>query len=844
MRSDPEEFVMWRRCDLHRHTTPDAGAHTFDAGAFLQECVEDGLDVVAVTDHDRLDHVHAVIEQAANFGILVIPGIEVSTDRGHVLALAPGPEGPAVLEELCGRVAIIAGENASFDRLTKALTERRLNGELFRNSIVMIGAHVDANGSLLGPGQAHSIELQIANAQRLQALEVVRDHNLAAWHQGIKQTDVIMPMVRGSDAHPTVAHEPRSTWLYLPEVTSQWLRHALATYEASVHHGDHPPPGPTFWISSIRFEDGPYDGRRIDFSPRANALIGPPSSGKSLIIDAIRYVFDLPCAIDDVRSSIDRRLGRCLPVGTTVVVEITSADGQRELRRVRGGTTAPDTDEKPIVFSQAELARRSMEPVPSVALLDVHCPQGAGYKRQLDDIAGQVRVTFSNVVRLATDARHLRGEVENDHEGLEATRSKFRDLVGDEARAEALGDLGRVENWHRTAKERLETWREAFQVPDGPPLPAAPPLETDIKAADYIPTSTLSEALEGYRRAVRDAADGLVAALHTQLDERAPNVAAFREDIEAGLGPEQHATAELAAEAERYRARLADLEQKAEQLAELDQRITEGLDALNAYIDDAITARDGLRRVRRDACTAVNESMPSFFVRLNRDNGVEQIDALLGDLRTGTYLHDTSVRAVRDTLDRKVFVRAAIEHRQHLIPAVDAAVAGEASDDAGRIAQEAMDRGKYDSIAQLAVLWPSDGIEILQRRSGDEPVPFDSLTEGLKALAIKEISFAASQFPAVTDQPEDAVPTTAVFENLVPTVRAQRASRQFIIASHDANVVVSGDMERVIVLPAHASDEPIVGTLFDAAIREHAIALLEGGDRAFELRRRRYGEYR
>lgn len=836
---------MWRRCDLHRHTTPDtAGAFTFDARTFLQECVDDGLDVVAVTDHDRLDHVHAVIGEAANYGILVVPGIEVTTDRGHVLALAPDAEGPAVLEELCGRVPIIAGENASFERLTMALTERRLNGELFRNSVVLIGAHVDANGSLLGPGQAHSLALQIANAQRLQALEVIQDQSLAEWRQGIKQTDVIMPMLRGSDAHPTVAHESRSTWLYLPEITPQSLRHALVTYEASIHHGEHPPEGPTFWISSIRFEGGLFDGRRIDFSPRANALIGPPSSGKSLIIDAIRYVFDLPCAIDDVSNSIDRRLRRCLPDGTTVVVEVARADGQHELRRVRGGTTAPDAEGKPIVFSQAELARRSMEPVPSVALLDVHCPQGAGYKRQVGEVAGRVSVAFREVARLATDARHLRGEVENEQEGLEATRKKFLDLVGDEARARSLGDLGRVENWHRTAKERLVAWREAFHVPDGPTLPVAPSLETGIPTPDYIPTLTLSEALEGYRQAVRNAADGLVAALHAQLAQRAPKVAALRDDIEAGLSPEQHATAELAAEAEGYRGRLADLEEKAEQLAELDQRIAERLDALDALIDEAAAARDGLRQVRRDACTAVNESMPSFFVRLNRDSGMEQIDALLSDLRTGTYLHDTSVHAVRDTLDRKAFVRAAIDHRQHLRPAVDEAAIGEASGDARRIAREAMDREKYDSIAQLAVLWPSDGIEILQRRPGDEPVPFDSLTEGLKALAIKEISFAASQFPAVTDQPEDAVPTTAVFENLVPTVRAQRASRQFIIASHDANVVVSGDMERVIVLPARASEKPIVGTLFDASIREHAIALLEGGDRAFELRSRRYGEYR
>ena len=124
-------------------------------------------------------------------------------------------------------------------------------------------------------------------------------------------------------------------------------------------------------------------------------------------------------------------------------------------------------------------------------------------------------------------------------------------------------------------------------------------------------------------------------------------------------------------------------------------------------------------------------------------------------------------------------------------------------------------------------------------------MPFDSLTEGLKALAIKEISFAPSRLPAVTDQPEDAVPTTTIFANLVPTIRKQRSSRQFIIASHDANVVVSGDVERVIVLSPEASEQPIVGTLFDALVRERAntlLALLEGGDRAFQLRQKRYGD--
>ena len=235
--------------------------------------------------------------------------------------------------------------------------------------------------------------------------------------------------------------------------------------------------------------------------------------------------------------------------------------------------------------------------------------------------------------------------------------------------------------------------------------------------------------------------------------------------------------------------------------------------------------------------------MPSFFVRLSPDNLTTDIDQLLDDLKTGTRLHEATVEETRDALDRKYFVREAIRYLQFPTSGYEQQDMDEATVNGRKIAQESMDRRKFDGIARLAVLWPSDGIEILQKQAGADAVPFDSLTEGLKALAIKEISFADSQFPAVTDQPEDAVPTTAIFENLVPTVREQRASRQFIIVSHDANVVVSGDMERVIVLPAEASEQPTVGTLFDAPIRASAITLLEGGDRAFELRRKRYGDY-
>ena len=465
------------------------------------------------------------------------------------------------------------------------------------------------------------------------------------------------------------------------------------------------------------------------------------------------------------------------------------------------------------------------------------------HKLEIKEISGKVCSAFREIANLATQARELRLEVANEQEGLEATRTRYLNLVGDDETAKALGDLGRIETWHKVAKQRLEHWWSAFQIPVGPELPTAPQLQTGLPIADYVPSNAIPEALDAYRQAVGRAAAELVATLHTESSTRLSKVESLRGDIQASLGDKQHATPELAVEAEQYRTLLSKLEQQATDLAALDERINDDLKAIDTLINQASTSWAALRNARQMACTAVNKSMPSFFVRLSPDSLTTDIDQLLDDLKTGTRLHEASVEETRDALDRKCFVRAAITHLQFPTSGDDQEDLDEVSANARKIAQVSMDRKKFDGIAKLAVLWPSDGIDILQKPTGKETVPFDNLTEGLKALAIKEISFAASHLPAVTDQPEDAVPTTAIFENLVPTVREQRASRQFIIASHDANVVVSGDMERVIVLPAEASEHPTVGTLFDAPIRASAITLLEGGDRAFELRRRRYGDY-
>ncbi len=72
--------------DLHIHTTYSYDG-TSTVSAVLKKAVEVGLDVIAITDHDEINGALDALEQAPSYGIVVIPGIEVTTAEGHLLAL-------------------------------------------------------------------------------------------------------------------------------------------------------------------------------------------------------------------------------------------------------------------------------------------------------------------------------------------------------------------------------------------------------------------------------------------------------------------------------------------------------------------------------------------------------------------------------------------------------------------------------------------------------------------------------------------------------------------------------------------------------------------------------------
>jgi energy-coupling factor transporter ATP-binding protein EcfA2 len=101
--------------------------------------------------------------------------------------------------------------------------------------------------------------------------------------------------------------------------------------------------------------------------------------------------------------------------------------------------------------------------------------------------------------------------------------------------------------------------------------------------------------------------------------------------------------------------------------------------------------------------------------------------------------------------------------------------------------------------------------------------------------------------PLLIDQPEENLDPKSVFDDLVPHFREARKRRQIIIVTHNANLVVNTDADQVIVASCEPSEQgqlPFIdyatGSLENPDIRAAVCDILEGGERAFLERERRY----
>jgi len=80
------------KADLHLHTAEDPLDHVrYTAKELITRATDEGFDVISITNHHQMTFNQDLSFYAQERGILLIPGIEMTIQRRHVLVLNPPP---------------------------------------------------------------------------------------------------------------------------------------------------------------------------------------------------------------------------------------------------------------------------------------------------------------------------------------------------------------------------------------------------------------------------------------------------------------------------------------------------------------------------------------------------------------------------------------------------------------------------------------------------------------------------------------------------------------------------------------------------------------------------------
>src|SRR4029077_7324779 len=83
------------RGDLHIHSvvgSHDVTDQTATPEAIVARAHQDGLNIIAITDHNEISVVGSAVNAGERVGLLVVPAVELSTSLGHLLCYLPAAD--------------------------------------------------------------------------------------------------------------------------------------------------------------------------------------------------------------------------------------------------------------------------------------------------------------------------------------------------------------------------------------------------------------------------------------------------------------------------------------------------------------------------------------------------------------------------------------------------------------------------------------------------------------------------------------------------------------------------------------------------------------------------------
>ncbi len=866
---------IWLKADFHLHTKADKKEFKYDGEdndfvrQYIEQLKKQDIGIGVITNHNKfdLDEYKVLRKKAFKEDIYLIAGVELSVNDGsngiHCLIAFEYEswikDGDNFIEQFLNSafegIANRENENTrcqySLSDLFKKLEEHRKAG---RDSFIVM-AHIEKKSGFcneLDGGRIEQIakdELFKKNVLGFQKLRTADFKNkLAIWFSGENNIPVFL---EGSD--PKQLNEVGITWKQKDENGNEIKKESFVkigdyNFEAVKYSltdranriSTKRPKINNAYIKSITFEGGLLDQTEINFSPELNNFIGIRGSGKSSVLEILRYTLGISLgnqASDrDYKNSL---IEHVLKSGGKVIVSVVNEHkkeyriekiyGQKEnIYDNDSRVDAPSVDtvfQKPVYFGQKDLSNKNINfEADLVKKLIGNKLENIQLKinkkiSEIEDIVSASK-KIDNLDELKKEIKASKDKAEYQlkiykEKGVEDKLRQQSRFDSDESKfKESINEVINFNNeleslmndyttfFHKTTFESEEN-REIFLEADN----LFKQVVTEFNKLNDIKLNTAK-----YAATFND--------IFRKLNEKKENLkedfAKIKREIDIpNLNPDNFL--KLNRQVETSKLKLIEIN-KAEK-----KRI-EYTTSLNTIISELNILWYEEYQILKKEVSRINEYDSSLSISVEYKDRKDKFLEKLQQVFKGSGIRGATYNDIKSQYKDFVEIYRDLENLKAKLKISESLLAE-------------FKKRFNDNILDLITFRIEDRFTI---NYNGKPLKDHSLGQRATALILFLLAQKETNV-LIIDQPEDDLDNQTIYEDVIKAIKSLKGVMQFIFATHNANIPVLGDSEKIVSCK-YSEDKIDIhgGTIDNQKTQKQIVTIMEGGEEAFNRRKNIY----
>jgi predicted ATPase len=875
-------IAKWRNIDFHTHTPASndfKGRDTVTPEEWIKAASDSGLDAVVITDHNSVDWIHK-LRAVKQKELFIFPGIEICYGDAfaHILIIFD----PALRTNEIQDMTIEMG----LSRDVWGDTEKNVNETNFmtfflkyKGKFLLVPAHFGTTKGLANSLPQAGVK-KFFNKYKVDAIEVRNDKDFEQVSKKINSSSIPkIALISGSDnpdssnGHSIKGFGKTFTKVKIGEYTLEALRQAFLDYDsriAYVINGNANLETSEVchnYISGIIIKNLTHVNELdLRFSPHLNCIIGGRGTGKSTLIEMIRY-----CLENNNQESNRRTDGIGLLNTITATSEIdlfyefggntsyllnstNSDEGLTSYVKDENGlaTEFPKFDAN--VYSQKELFRmvetdndiNSNSKSPLMNIIDENIDSKIlkirndinDVKRELVDVTQRIK---NNKIRLAykstllAEQKVLEEKINNIKEsGVLETRKKlenskkpldniFKQLtISDETVDHSINNINDIISQLNDViiETNLSSKEDAlFEL-------------REFQESSKIFEETFKIKMKNIKNLIENCNEyNEVKGLSNKYDlikkELDKKILDSIQNIENEMN---NKTMEL------------------NDLRETEKENIRDKQRYQKLIDNFFVLHERLTVVRKEKIDELNDNIDNIRLEIHSMGHKERWLSSLKNILSKEGVFDKDFQQLMNYLfDGKTINTEKYRDWLNFILLESSKITfnGLCNLNDQRFLSIWKDRIESNTLSALINIELEDKIEINIVDEGGV-ISINEGSPGQKTAAILAFILHQGNAPIIIDQPEDDLDNSLIMDLIVTCIRKLKTKRQIIIATHNANIPVLGDAEGIVILERNNDgkvsfrENKKTGCLEEIVIKNGICDIMEGGISAFKKREQKY----